>query len=117
MTFLFLKAGTLFILHSLVPKILKLLQRLKKPKERIDFLFTHLVKFFLAGNVNGAYILVDDFEEIPDFQSSRQKKDFALEFRSCFFDGYYTNAKIGFFNILLVLHAGVPRLMSDTWAA
>lgn len=92
-------------------------RELKKPKERIDFIFTHLVKFFMAANFNGAYILVDDFERIPDFQSSRQKKDFALELRSCLFDGYYTNAKLGFYNVLLVLHAGVPRLISDAWAS
>ncbi|MEN6414241.1 MAG: hypothetical protein ABFC84_15995 [Veillonellales bacterium] len=92
-------------------------RELKKPKEKIDFIFTHLVKFFLAANFNGAYVLVDDFERIPDFQSSRQKKDFALELRSCLFDGYYTNAKLGFYNLILVLHAGVPRLISDAWAS
>jgi hypothetical protein len=91
-------------------------KELRKPKERIEFVFTHLVKFLLAANFNGAYILIDDFERIPDFQSSRQKKDFALELRSCLFDGFYTNAKIGFYNFLLVLHAGVPRLISDAWA-
>jgi hypothetical protein len=89
---------------------------LKKPKDRIDYVFTHLVKFFLAANFNGAYILIDDFERIPDFQSSRQKKDFALELRSCLYDGVYTNAKIGFYNFLLILHAGVPRLIKDAWA-
>jgi hypothetical protein len=89
---------------------------LKKTNERINFIFSHLVKFFLSGSFNGAYILVDDFERIPDFQSARQKKDFALELRTCLFDGYYTNAKIGFYNLLLVLHAGVPRLISDAWA-
>lgn len=92
-------------------------KNLKKPKARIDFIFSDLVKFFLAGNFNGAYILVDDFERIPDFQSSRQKKDFALELRSCLYDGLYTGAKIGFYNLFLVLHAGVPRLISDAWAA
>ena len=61
-------------------------------------------------------ILVNDFERIPDFQSSRQKKDFALELRSCLFDGMYINARIGFYNFLLVLHAGVPRLISDAWS-
>jgi hypothetical protein len=89
---------------------------LKKGKERFDFIFSHMVRFFQSANFNGAYVLVDDFERIPDFQSARQKKDFALELRSCLFDGMYTNAKIGFFNIMLVLHAGVPRLISDAWA-
>ena len=31
------------------------------------------------------------------------------------FDGAYTNARIGFYNILLVLHAGVPRLIQKAW--
>ena len=89
---------------------------LKKAKEKIDFVFSHLVKLFIAANFNGAYVLVDDFERIPDFQSARQKRDFALELRLCLFDGFYLNSKIGFYNFFLVLHAGVPRLISDAWS-
>ena len=88
---------------------------LKKGKDRLEFVFSHLVRFFQAADFNGAYVLVDDFERIPDFQSARQKKDFALELRSVLFDGFYTNARIGFLNFLFVLHAGVPRLISDAW--
>ncbi|HEY0764032.1 MAG TPA: hypothetical protein VGD61_16775 [Pyrinomonadaceae bacterium] len=91
-------------------------QDLKKGKERYDFLFSHLVRFFQAAGFNGAYVLVDDFERIPDFQSARQKRDFALELRSCLFDGTFTNAKIGFYNMILVLHAGVQRLIEEAWA-
>jgi hypothetical protein len=94
----------------------KYYQNLKKGKDRIDFVFSHLVRFFQASGFNGAYILVDDFERIPDFQSSRQKKDFALELRACLFDGLFINARVGFYNFLLVLHAGVPRLISEAWA-
>lgn len=92
-------------------------EQLRKSKDKIDFVFSQLVQFFLAAGFNGAYILVDDFERIPDFQSARQKKDFALELRSCLFDGMYTSAKIGFYNFLLVLHAGVSRLISEAWAS
>lgn len=88
---------------------------LKKPKERLDFVFTHLVDFFRAANFNGAYVFVDDFERIPDFQSARQKGDFAVELRSCLFDGLYSNARFGFYNMFLVLHAGVPQLIRDAW--
>ena len=90
---------------------------IKRSKERIEFVFSHLVDFLLAAGFNGAYILVDDFERVPDFQSERQKRDFALELRSCIFDGFYTNARVGFYNFLLVFHAGVPRLISDAWEA
>lgn len=88
---------------------------LKKGKERIDFVFSHLVQLFQAAGFNGAYILVDDFERIPNFQSARQRTDFALELRSCLFDGLTVNARTGFYNIILVLHAGVPRLIADAW--
>lgn len=88
----------------------------KKGRERLDLVFSYLVRFFQAAGFNGAYVLVDDFERIPDFQSARQKKDFALELRTCLFDGMYANAKVGFYDFLLVLHAGVPRLISDAWA-
>ena len=91
-------------------------QNLKRSSERLTFVFTELVRFFQAAHFNGAFILVDDFERIPDFQSARQKRDFALELRTCLFDGTYLNARIGFYNFLLVLHAGVPRLISDAWA-
>lgn len=89
--------------------------QLKKGQERLDFLFTHMVQFFLASGFNGAYVFVDDFERVPDFQSGRQRKDFALELRGCLFDGPYANARYGYYNILLVLHAGVPQLISDAW--
>lgn len=89
---------------------------IKKDTEKIFFLFNDLVLIFLAAGFNGAYIFVDDFERIPDFQSDRQKRDFALELRTCFFDGISENAKIGFYNIILMLHAGVPRLIEKAWS-
>jgi hypothetical protein len=88
---------------------------LKRGKFRIEFVFSHLVSLFLAAGFTGAYVFVDDFERIPDFQSERQKRDFALELRTCMFDGLNTNAKIGFYELILVLHAGVPRLIQSAW--
>ena len=90
---------------------------LKKPRDKINFVFSHLVRLFQAAGFNGAYVLVDDFECIPDFQSARQKRDFALELRASLFDGPYVNARIGFYTLFLTLHAGVPRLIDDAWAA
>lgn len=87
-----------------------------KGKERITFLFNDLVLFFEAAGFNGAYLIVDDFERIPDFQSEKLKQEFALEIRTNFFDGILENAKIGFFNLILILHAGVPRLVEKSWA-
>lgn len=82
-----------------------------------DFLLSHMVHVFMAAGFNGAYVLVDDFERIPDFQSGRQRKDFAIELRSALLDGPYTNASVGFYNMLLVLHAGVPQLINDAWSS
>ncbi len=87
-----------------------------KGKERITFLFNDLVLFFEAAGFNGAYLIVDDFERIPDFQSEKLKQEFALEIRTNFFDGILENSKIGFYNLILVLHAGVPRLVEKAWA-
>lgn len=91
-------------------------KELKKGKERIDFFFNDLVYLFEASGFNGAYFLIDDFERIPDFQSDRLKRDFALELRTNFFDGISENAKIGFYNLILILHAGVPRLIEKAWS-
>lgn len=88
---------------------------LKRGKPKFEFVFSHIVSLFLAAGFNGAYVFVDDFERIPDFQSERQKRDFALELRTCLFDGLYTNARMGFYNFILVLHAGVPRLIQAAW--
>lgn len=89
---------------------------LKRGKPRFEFLFSHLVHLFLAAAFNGAYIFIDDFERIPDFQSERQKRDFALELRNCQFDGLSTNARLGFYVMVFVLHAGVPRLIENAWS-
>lgn len=88
---------------------------LKRGKPRSEFLFSHLVNFFLAAGFNGAYIFVDDFAYIPDFQSERQKRDFAVELRTALFDGLSTNARMGFYNFIFVLHAGVPALIQPAW--
>ena len=88
---------------------------LKKDIEKINFVFDDLVNIFMIAGFNGSYIIVDDFERIPDFQSDRQKRDFALELRTTFFDGSSLNAKIGFYNLILMLHAGVPRLIQKAW--
>lgn len=89
---------------------------LKKGRQRLDFIFNELVLFFLSSGFNGSYLIIDDFERIPDFQSEKLKQEFALELRTHFFDGLSENAKIGFYNLFLVLHAGVPRLLSNAWA-
>lgn len=89
---------------------------LRNDREKLEFVFSYMVKFFQAAGFNGAYVLVDDFERVPDFQSTRQKRDFALSLRSCLFDGTYENAKVGFYNFLIVLHAGVPALIDDAWS-
>lgn len=89
---------------------------LKKGKERLNFIFTDLVNFFLASGFNGSYIIVDDFERIPDFQSDRQKREFAQELRANLFDNLSQNAKMGFYNFIFVLHAGVHRLIEKAWA-
>lgn len=106
---------TLIIQISEQKDFINYYNNLKRGKPRIDFLFSHLVNFFLAAGFNGSYIFVDDFERIPDFQSERYKKEFARELRSCLFDGLSTNAKIGFYNFIFVLHAGVPAMIQPAW--
>jgi len=88
----------------------------KKENEKINFIFNDLVYLFLASGFNGAYIIIDDFERIPDFQSDRQKRDFAFEIRTNFFDGTSANSRLGFYNLILMLHAGVPRLIEKAWS-
>jgi hypothetical protein len=90
--------------------------KLRKDNEKFEFVFTYLIELFLAAGFNGAYILVDDFERIPEFQSATQKKDFSTQLRTILFDGLYLNSKIGFFNFLLALHAGVPKLLETAWS-
>ena len=92
-------------------------QNSKKGREKLDFVFSYLVQMFMASGFNGAYIFVDDFERVPDFQSGRQRRDFAAELRSVLLDGPYENARYGFFNLFLVLHAGVPALISEAWSS
>ncbi|GBD95145.1 hypothetical protein BMS3Bbin05_00352 [bacterium BMS3Bbin05] len=92
-------------------------QNSKKGREKLDFVFSHLVQMFMAAGFNGSYIFIDDFERVPDFQSARQKRDFATELRSVLLDGSYENARYGFFNMFLVLHAGVPALISEAWSS
>ena len=107
--------GPLLLQVSTQKDFLEYYQSLKRGKPKFEFVFSHLVNLFLAAGFNGAYIFVDDFERIPDFQSERQKRDFALELRTCLFDGLYTNSRTGFYNFILVLHAGVPRLIQAAW--
>ncbi len=113
---LFLNRGSLFQEPLTQNGFSSYYQELRGASSRIEFMFDHLVSFFCAAGFNGAYVFVDDFERIPDFQSARQKRDFAFELRRCLFDGSYRNAKLGFMDFLIVLHAGVPRLIADSWA-
>jgi hypothetical protein len=90
---------------------------LRKGQSRFELVFNELPLLFLAAGFNGGFIFVDDFERIPDFQSARQKRDFATELRTALFDGPYVSSAYGFYTALLVLHAGVPRLINDAWQA
>jgi hypothetical protein len=107
------------LLHEFISEesFMNYYQKLKKGREKLDFVFSHLVQMFMAARFNGAYIFVDDFERIPDFQSGRQKRDFSTELRSVLLDGPYENARYGFFNMFLVLHAGIPALILDAWTS
>ena len=89
---------------------------IRNEKTKLEFIFTHLVNLFIAAGFNGCYVLVDDFERIPDFQSAMQTKDFAIQLRTVLFDGGYLNSKIGFYDFLIALHAGVPRLIQEAWS-
>lgn len=108
-------SNTLFESICTTAKLIEYYKSLKKDIDKINFIFNDLVYLFMAAGFNGAYIIVDDFERIPDFQSDRQKRDFAIEVRSNFFDGTVANAKYGFYNIIFMLHAGVPRLIEKAW--
>jgi len=72
-------------------------KKIRKDNEKNDFIFTHLIELFLVAGFNGAYILVDDFERVVEFQSATQKKDFSTQIRTVLFDGIYINSKIGFY--------------------
>lgn len=106
-----------FLINSIVSSsdCKRFYTQLKKGKPRYDFVFNDVTRVFLAAGFNGAFVFVDDFEKIPEFQSARQKKDFASELRSVLFDGPYVGSAYGFYTILLVLHAGVPRLIQEAW--
>jgi hypothetical protein len=112
---LFRDKSSIFIHFVLQEDFRSYFLQLRRKEEALSYIFNDLVIFFSAAGFNGAYVFVDDFERIPDFQSARQKKDFALELRTCLYDGLYENAKIGFYNFVFVLHAGVQRLISEAW--
>jgi len=114
---LFSSRHKLFDLFISAESFLTAYQSSKKGQEKLDFVFSHLVQMFMASGFSGAYIFVDDFERVPDFQSGRQRRDFAAELRSVLLDGPYENARYGFFNMFLVLHAGVPALISEAWSS
>lgn len=111
------KQGRLFYINQLLSaeKIKEYYYQILNKNDKTSFFFNDLIYFFEAANFNGAYIFIDDFERIPDFQSERDRRDFANNLRTYFFDGSSENAKKGFYNLLLVLHAGVPRLIEKAW--
>lgn len=107
--------GPLFPRIATQISFLEYYQMLRRGKPKIEFAFSHLVNLFLAAGFTGAYIFIDDFERIPDFQTQRQRRDFALELRTCLYDGLYTNARIGFYNFFFVIHPGVVPLIQEAW--
>lgn len=90
-------------------------KELRKEKDKYEYVFTQLISLFIAAGFGGSYVFVDDFERIPEFQSSIQRKDFATQLRTVQYDGNYLNSKVGFYNFVFALHAGVPRLMQEAW--
>src|SRR5690606_5914809 len=71
---------------------------IRKEHYKMNIIFNDIVKLILSVSFNESYILIDDFENIPQLQSSNQKKEFATQLRTILFDGGYLNAKTGFFN-------------------
>lgn len=89
---------------------------LKREEDKLQFVFSDLVSMFLAAGFNGCFAFVDDFERIPVFQSLTQRRDFITYLRAVLYDGVYLNSRIGFYNFIFALHAGVPRLIQEVWA-
>ena len=84
-------------------------------KEVNNILFDNLVRIFVLADFNGAYILIDEFEKIAEFQKPNERIEFAHELRQKILESSQESGLGDFFMYILTMHPGTQRLILEAW--
>ncbi|QQT27635.1 hypothetical protein [Sphingobacterium spiritivorum] len=80
-------------------------------------LFDDIVTILKASGFTKGIILCDELEKIIVPLSAQERRAFCEELRYWFLDGTNENAKVSFFNILLVIHPYLQEILNPYWSS
>ena len=80
------------------------------------FLFNDLVLYFRAAGFAGAYLFIDDIENLVDQMTRKHRIEFAKEFGLCTIRPGYANTTHNFFSCVLTTHQQASVGLSQAWA-
>ena len=79
-------------------------------------LFNDIVRYLRAAGYNGAYLFIDDIENLTDQMARRHRNQFAKEFGLCTVRPGYANTEHSFFSCVLSTHQQSAMALSQAWS-
>lgn len=80
-----------------------------------NLFFTQAVRTLKAAGFRGAYLFVDDIENVVDQMGRRERETFAKELRYVVLGGDYEAAMSRFVTVVLTTHAASAQRLSEAW--
>jgi hypothetical protein len=78
-------------------------------------LFNDIVRYLRAAGYGGAYLFIDDIENLVDQMARRERIEFAKEFGLCTVRPGYANTEYRFFSSVLTTHQQASVSLSQAW--
>lgn len=80
-----------------------------------DILFNDLVRFLKEAGFAGAYLFIDDIENLTDQMANRETIEFAKELGQCLARPNWASADMRFFSLVLTTHIQAARKLARGW--
>ena len=84
-------------------------------KQARDILFNDLVRFLKEAGFAGAYLFIDDIENLTDQMANKETIEFAKELGQCLARPNWASADMRFFSFVLTTHIQAARKLAKGW--
>jgi hypothetical protein len=81
----------------------------------MSILFNDVVRVMRAAGFAGAYLFVDDIENLVDQMTRRERLEFAKQFGLCTVRPGYANSQYSFFSCVLTTHLQASNALCQAW--
>jgi len=81
-----------------------------------DWLLNGLIPVLIVAGYQHLYILLDEFEKIYIYQSSREREEFLDALRQYFYERESVAVRRQYISVVLTVHPSIDRYLKNSWA-